>query len=137
MKTMSKIKVLAIVSLACFFAGCPATCSPPTPGPVPPADGGTFTDCAGAALHQTEVDILPAVENALASSNWESALISIATQLGGPLALEEVACVVAWVEAKAEQQAQLTADSLEATKAVHAKAWQAKHPANITGTASL
>jgi hypothetical protein len=38
-----------------------------------------------------------------------------------------VSCVVAWVEEEATKAAATTADSLEATKAAHAKAWLAKY----------
>jgi hypothetical protein len=96
-------------------------------GPVPPPNTPGITNCSDAALHQAELNILPAVENALASPNWESALLAIVASVGGPLALTEVSCVVAWVEEEATKAAATTADSLEATKAAHAKAWLAKY----------
>lgn len=112
-------------------------------GPVPPPGTPGFVNCSDTALHNAEVSILPNVETALASANWEQALLSIVAGIGGPLALGEVNCVVAWVESKAETsvgaatQANSEADPLEVTKGANAAAWLKAHPANITGTASV
>ena len=59
--------------------------------------------------------------------------MTIVASVAGPFALQEVSCVVAFVESEATKQSIATADSLEATKASNAAAWLAKHPANITG----
>lgn len=96
-------------------------------GPVPPPNTPGLANCSDAALHEAELNILPSVETALASPNWESALLAIVASVGGPLALTEVSCVVAWVEAEATKAETATADSLEATKAAHARAWLAKY----------
>jgi len=97
-------------------------------GPVPPPGTPGFTNCSDTAVHQAALNLLPSVENALATDNWESALLTIVAGVGGPLALAEVNCAVLWVENNAALQATATADSLEATKAAHAKAWLEKHP---------
>ncbi len=106
-------------------------------GPVPPPGTPGIVNCSDTALHQAELNILPSVETALASANWEQALLTLVASIGGPLALAEVNCVVAWVENQAALQATATADSLEATKVSHARAWLAKHPANVTGMATV
>lgn len=102
-----------------------ATCS--KPGPVmPPGDAGpSFVNCSDAAIHQAALNILPDVENALAVDGYAAKLKTLIASLAGPLALSEVECAVAWVENNAALQATATADSLEATKAAHAKAWLA------------
>lgn len=103
-------------------------CSCKSLGPTPPPGTPGFVNCSDAAIHQAALGLLPAVENALATDNWEAALLTIIAQDGGPLALAEVDCAVLWVESKAEDAQATTADSLEATKAAHAKAWLVKHP---------
>jgi hypothetical protein len=103
-----------------------SSCS--TLGPVPPPGTPGFVNCSDAALHAAALNILPSVENALATDGYEAALATIIASVGGPLALAEVECAVAWVLSKAEESAPATADSLEAAKAAHAKAWLAAHP---------
>ena len=106
-------------------------------GPVPPPGTPGIVNCSDTALHQAELNILPSVETALASANWEQALLTVAAGIAGPLALSEVDCVVAYVENEAALASTATADSIEATKVSNARAWLAKHPANITGMAPV
>jgi hypothetical protein len=97
-------------------------------GPTPPPNTPGFVNCSEAAIHAEALNLLPAVENALAGGSWEADLLALAASAGGPLALAEVDCAIAWVEDKAATMATATADSLEATKVAHAQAWFAKHP---------
>jgi hypothetical protein len=113
---------ICALALASLIGGCGIT------GPVPPPGTPGIVACSDTALHEAELSILPNVETALASANWEQALLSLVAGIGGPLALQEVSCAVQWVEAQAEKSGSVTADSLEATKAAHAIAWLAKHP---------
>jgi hypothetical protein len=117
----------ALVLLLPFLGG--ATCIKSQPvGPVPPPDAGpSFVNCSDAALHQAALNILPAAETAIAQSNYEAAVAALIAGIGGPLAFAEVACALQWIESKAEANVTATADSLEATKAAHAKAWLAAH----------
>lgn len=103
-------------------SGCPSL------GPTPPPNTPGVVNCLDTAVHQAALGLLPSVENALATDDWEAALLTIVAQDGGPLALAAVDCAVLWVESKAATSASATADSLEATKEAHAKAWLAKHP---------
>ena len=112
------LTALALVMLV----GCGIT------GPVPPPGTPGIVACSDTALHDAELSILPNVETALASANWEQALLSLVAGIGGPLALQEVSCAVQWVEAQAEKSAATTSDSLQATEAAHAVAWLVKHP---------
>lgn len=118
---------IALLFLALPLLGA-STCLH-TNGPTPPADGGvTFVNCSEAAIHQAALNILPSVETAIASANWEQALAAIIAGIGGPLAFAEVACAVAWIETKAESAGTMaTKDPLEATKAAHARAWLSAH----------
>jgi hypothetical protein len=104
-------------------SGCPATS-----GPTPPPGTPGIVNCSEAALHAAALNILPAVANALATGGYEAALLSIVASVGGPLALSEVECAVAWVASQSAKAALATADPLEATKAANAKAWLASHP---------
>jgi len=116
----------ALVLLLPFLGG--ATCIRTPVGPTPPADAGpSFVNCSDAALHQAALNILPAAETAIAQSNYEAAVAALIAGIGGPLAFAEVACALQWIESKAEANVTATADSLEATKAAHAKAWLAAH----------
>ena len=119
----------AVLALLAFLpATMGASCPKPPPG-SPSADAGpSFVNCSDAAIHQAALNILPNVENALASSSWEAALTSIIAGIGGPLAFAEVACAVQWIETEADKSATMTEDSLEAVKAAHAKSWLAAHP---------
>lgn len=119
-------KAGAPTALLLLTALCLSSCR--SLGPTPPPGTPGFVNCSDAAIHQAALGFLPAVENALATDNWESALLTIIAQDGGPLALAEVDCAVLWVESEAAKSAPLTADSLEATKQGHAQAWFAKHP---------
>jgi len=114
----------ALVLLLPFLGGAMCVKTPVTPTP---ADAGpSFVNCSDAAIHQAALNILPNVETAISQPNYEAAIASIIAGLVGPLAFDEVACAVQWVESKAEANA-VTADSLEATKAANAKAWLAAH----------
>ena len=106
-------------------------------GPVPPPGTPGIVNCSDTALHQAELNILPSVETALASANWEQALLTVAAGIADPLAIQEVSCVVAWVESEADKAASATADSLEATKEAHAKSWLTKYGQGITGAAAV
>lgn len=114
--------ILCAGVLLCSLGGCQSL------GPTPPPGTPGFVNCSDTALHQAELNLLPAVETALASASWESALLSIAAGVGGPLAMAEVSCTVQWVLSKAEASAAATSDSVEATKAANAKAWLVKYP---------
>jgi hypothetical protein len=113
--------------LAAFLLLASVDCRTIT-GPAPPPGTPGFANCSDAAVHLAALNLLPSVENALATDNWESALLAIVASVGGPLALAEVDCAVLWVESKAQTNVIATADSLEATKEAHAKAWLEKHP---------
>lgn len=122
-----------LLALACLPALMGATCIKPPPI-TPPADGGTFTDCSDAALHSAIQTLIPDVETALASGNWDTALAVLISNTAGPLAVAEVTCAVEYVLAKAEAAAAPPqSDSLNATKAAHAKAWLAAKGAPVTG----
>lgn len=121
--------VVTLFALALLTAsGCKSL------GPTPPPGTPGFVDCSEAALHTAALGILPSVENALASPSYEAALASIIASVGGPLALAEVECAVAWVATKADERAQATGDQLEATKEVNGRAWLAAHQVNFTPT---
>lgn len=123
----------ALLVLAFLPALMGATCIKPPPI-TPPADGGTFTDCSDAALHNAIQTLIPDVETALASGNWDTALAVLISNTAGPLAVAEVTCAVEYVLAKAEAAAAPPqSDSLNATKAAHAKAWLAAKGAPVTG----
>ena len=117
---------LVLGVLLCSLSGCKSL------GPTPPPGTPGFVSCSETTLHQAELGILPAVETALASANWEGALLSIVAGIGGPLALAEVNCVVTYIESEAAKASTATADSIEAAKVSHAAAWLLKYPANIT-----
>jgi hypothetical protein len=102
-------------------------------GPVPPPGTPGLANCSDATMHDAELRLLPSLENAVALANFadvEGAVAQIvateAISVGGPLALAEASCVIAWIESKAEAVAGVTADSLEARKAANAKTWLAK-----------
>lgn len=102
-------------------------------GPVPPPGTPGFVNCSDAALHEAALNVLPSVENALATDSYEAALATIIASVGGPLAVAEVECAVAWIASQAMTapdggRAPAEYDSLEATKAAHARAWLAAHP---------
>lgn len=118
----------AVALLTVFLAG---GCSHVL-GPVPTPGTPGFVNCSDAAIHQAALNILPSVENALAVDGYEAKLATLIASLAGPLALAEVECAVAWVESKAERDVTVTADSLSAAQAAHAKAWLAAHPVTFT-----
>lgn len=96
-------------------------------GPVPPPGTPGVVNCLDTAVHNAALGFLPAVENALATDNWEAALATIVAQDGGPLALAAVECAVAWIVSKAETNtAMASVDPLEVTKEAHGKAWLSK-----------
>jgi len=101
--------------------------------PTPPATDAGIVNCSEAALHAAALDILPAVENALASPTYAAALLVVIASVGGPLALAEVECAVAWVANQSAKSALATSDPLEAAKAAHARAWLVDHPVTFTG----
>jgi hypothetical protein len=107
-------------------SGCPATS-----GPTPPPGTPGIVNCSETALHAAALNILPAVANALSTGGYEAALLSIVASVGGPLALSEVECAVAWVASQSGKSARATSDPLEATKAAHAKAWLSAHPVTL------
>lgn len=119
-------RILAAAAVCLLALGSGDGCK--SLGPTPPPGTPGVVNCLDAAVHQAALGLLPSVENALATDNWEAALLTIVAQDGGPLALAAVDCAVLWVESKAATSASATADSLEATKEAHAKAWLAKHP---------
>ena len=116
-----------VVLAPLLFGG--ATCKN-IPGPiVPPGDAGpSFVNCSDAALHQAVLNILPAAETAIAQADYEAAVAALIAGIGGPLAFDEVACAIQWIASKAALQETATGDTLEATKAAHARAWLAAHP---------
>jgi hypothetical protein len=136
-------RVYASVSLLALFLACSgATCK--QPGPVPPGDAGTLTDCSDAALHQAEISLIPQVENALALADYGSVtgalgsiVAGLAATVGAPLALAEVTCVVDWVVAQAEKAKAQTADTLEASKASFGARWVSEHGANVKPAGAL
>jgi len=102
-------------------------------GPVPPPGTPGFVNCSETALHEAALNVLPSVENALATASYEQAIATLIASEVGPLAVEEVECAVAWIAAQAETapdggRAPAEYDPLEATKASHARAWLAAHP---------
>lgn len=127
------IVALTAASVALVTDGCAHL-----PGPVPPADAGTVTDCSDAALHQAEISIEPDVANAVALGDYagvEAAMASIVAQLtvtvGAPLALAEATCAVDWIVAEAEKLQTATADSLAAMKVANGRRWVVEHGANV------
>jgi hypothetical protein len=126
MKLLGRFLGHALIALVLLCAVLGAGCK--SLGPTPPPGTPGFVNCSDAAVHAAALNILPAVENALATGSYEAALATLIASVGGPLALAEVECAVAYVEAKAEASVPVTADSLEATKAANAKAWLAAHP---------
>lgn len=121
------VAVLLVLASPLLFGG--ATCKN-APGPiVPPGDAGpSFVNCSEAALHQAVLNILPSAETAIAQANYEAAVAALIAGIGGPLAFDEVACAIQWIASKAALQETATGDTLEATKAAHARAWLAAHP---------
>lgn len=116
--------VLAAIG-ACLLlslSGCPAL------GPTPPPGTPSIVACSETALHNATLNILPSVETALATGSYEAALATLIAGVGGPLALQEVECAVAWVANEAALAETATGDSIEATKAKNARAWLAAHP---------
>lgn len=119
---------LAVGLLVCSLgSGCGVT------GPVPPPGTPGIANCSDTALHAAELKLLPSLESAVALANFadaESAIATIVAQeaitVGGPLALAEASCVIAWIESKAEAATTATADSIESTKVSNAKRWLAK-----------
>lgn len=124
------MKALLAAVGACLLlslAGCGVT------GPVPPPGTPGVANCSDTALHAAELKLLPSLESAVALANFadaESAIATIVAQeaitVGGPLALAEASCVIAWIESKAEAATTATADSIESTKVSNAKKWLAK-----------
>lgn len=113
--------VLLFALLGC--SGCKSVL-----GPVPPPGTPGFVNCSDAALHAAALNILPSVETALATASYEAALATLVASVGGPLALSEVECAVAWVASEAARAEVATSDSLEAAKFARAQAWLAAHP---------
>lgn len=121
------------VSLGSF--GCWLTKPPPISPTVP--DGGfadasagqTFVDCSEAAVHAVVLNILPAVETALATQDYVGAL----AVLVGKYSLAEVACAVSWVGQKAHGMAMTTSDAIETDKEQRARLWLQSHPVTFLG----
>lgn len=136
-------RVLAAAAVCLLALGSGgSTCIRAPVGPTPPADGGTVTDCSDAALHQAELDALPAIESAAAEADFssvEAAAASVVANLaikeGLPLAGAEATCLFQWVE---KQAASLSADDkeVEGLKLSNAQQWLAKHGARVTGAFS-
>jgi hypothetical protein len=102
-------------------------------GPVPPPGTPGFVNCSETALHDAALNVLPSVENALATASYEQALATLIASEVGPLAVEEVECAVQWIASQAMAapdggRAPAEYDPLEATKEAHARAWLAAHP---------
>jgi len=132
------IVVLAPLALA---ISCTQGCSHVL-GPVPPPGTPGFVNCSETALHEAALNVLPNVENALATASYEQALATLIASEVGPLAVEEVECAVEWIATQAETapdggRAPAEYDPLEATKAAHARAWLAAHPVTFAPSGGL
>jgi hypothetical protein len=128
MKRAAKsIGVCLFLVLLCL-SGCKSL------GPTPPPGTPGFVNCSDTAIHQAALNLLPSIETALATANFEAAIAALVALDGGPLALAEAACAVQWVLSKAQQNLVATTtssspgDSIEAAKVANAKAWLAAHP---------
>jgi len=89
-------------------------------------------NCSVEAVQAAGVDLIPDVETALASGQWEAELLKLVADFvsaGVACGLEAVNSSVTRVGSMAAADAQIARmDALASMKAEHAKAWLAKHP---------
>lgn len=126
------------LSLSLFVfdqAGCqwfkthPIVPSAPDGGYADASANAKFVDCSDAALHATEMQILPAIETALATQDYAGSLAILVGKYG----LAEVACGVQWVIDKAHGQYLATGDTLEMAKANNGRVWLASQGVTFAG----
>lgn len=149
METMHKL-IASIFAASLFLwlgqsAGCFLTKGPVTPagadgGMVDASPGAKFVDCSDEALRAAGASILPDVETdvaltpAASAAALEGLLVTLAAQVGGPLALAELSCAIQYAvnEAKAHLM-KAPSDSIEPRKVYNGNAFLARHQVTLVG----
>lgn len=110
-------RLAAVLIIAAALASGASTCQKPTPtGPVAPVVAGVI-DCAEAGVHNVAVNIIDDAASALATGDWQAALVNMVKQFGEGA----VDCAVREVGDTSGKHGSL--DPLEATKAKRAQEW--------------
>jgi len=117
--------VSAALALTC--AGCKTTS---VPGPVKTVVS-DVVDCTKGATQDTALHILDDAASALATGNWEAALLDLATRWGG----DAVACVLDRIRGESTRfnATSTEPDRLEAMKAARASQWLAENHVVFAG----
>lgn len=109
------MKKLIIVTMLVSFAGCATT---GTTTPVPPVVG-VVADCALDSVKEVAKDNLTSVEGALVAADWQSALTTIAKDIG----IEAVACIIDYIVNESKVDARASADKNARAKVEHGQTW--------------
>lgn len=117
---LAGVAMLAIASLM------PQSCATKAPPAVDYVVDGVV-ECAKAGVHEVAVNLIDDAASALATGDWQSALLNLVKQFGEGA----VDCAVAEVADTAGKHAAL--NELEATKARRAKEWLASRPVKVSG----
>jgi hypothetical protein len=137
--TAARVSVLCAAVIA-LSLGCwlhkptPITPTPPDGGFADASPGTVLADCSDAAIHAAGLQLLPDVETDLALTGaasvaaLEALTAQLAVQVGLPLALAEVGCLVEYVINEAQAHFLRTADSIESLKVANGHAYLARHP---------
>lgn len=105
-----KIVVLFIALMGCATGGTTTT---------PPPVVGVVADCALSSVQEVAKDNLTNVEGALVAQDWQSALMTIAKDIG----VEAVACIIDYIIDESKIDARASADKNARLKVAHGEAW--------------
>jgi hypothetical protein len=118
---MKRLAPALLLAAALAFGSCATK----TPAPVDYVVDGVV-ECAKAGVHEVAVSIIDDAASALATGDWQSALLNMVKRFGEGA----VACAVAEVADTAGKHAAL--NELEALKAKRAREWLASRPVKVS-----